>query len=282
MTAMPHDMPDRPVSPRNGFTARLVRPVTSRRSFSDSETTAKESASEPLMSGSGAAAIGSGPLSVTSVSSALGLSHLRFVLAGRRVRLGNGAFVIVMLAACTGILFALLLINTFLAENSFQLTKIQSTSRDLTIQQQTLAGQLAAAESPIGLEDKARALGMVPAGSPVFLNLQDGQLLGDAQPASMPQVAKPKKPKPAATVDPNGSAAAGETPVDPSLPAGGLVPVGVVPSGAGGLVPNTASTPGETTTGVQQGAAQSGEQSLTPTIPAGGEQPVGLVSGGNR
>jgi len=122
---------------------------------------------------------------------------------------------------------------------------------------------------------------MVPAGSPVFLNLQDGKLLGDAQPATMPEVAKPKKPKPAATVAPNGSVAAGETPVDPSLPVGGLVPVGIVPSGAGGLVPNTASTPGETT-GAQQGAAQSGEQALTPTIPAGGERPVGLVSGGNR
>lgn len=274
MTAMPHDMPGE-TSHNSGFTARLVRPVTSRRPFTGSGSDkAQSTQSEPLMSGSaggGAAALGSGarPLSVTSVSSALGLSHVRFVLSGRRVRLGNGAFVLAILGACTAILFALLLLNTFLAENSFQLQSIREKSRQLVVQEQTLSGQLAAAESPIGLEDKARQLGMVAAGSPVFLNLEDGRLLGEGEPAAMPAPAKPKKPKTAAPEEQSTTTApVGETPFNPSLPVGGEVPVGSAPVIAGE---------------VGQGAPLAGEQpAASVETPRGGEQPVGLVSGATR
>jgi len=168
-----------------------------------------------------------------------------------------------VLGLLSSILVALLLLNTALAENSFQLQDIRQTARDLTVREQTLSSELAAAESPIGLEARAKELGMVAASSPIFLRLADGKILGEAEPAQVPPAAKPKKPKAPKVADPF----AGEFPVgqNPSI-TGGL---------AGGAVAGIVG--GETALGSVPSTDLGDE--FTPGPPAGGESPVGAARG---
>ena len=194
-----------------------------------------------------------------------GVGSLRLVLAGRRVRLGSGAFLLLVLGLLSATLLSLLVLNTALAENSFQLQDIRQNARELTLREQVLSSQLASAESPIGLEKRAKELGMVAAGSPVFLRLSDGKVLGESAPAQAPAQPKPKKPKVPVAPGPY----AGEFPVGTS-PIVGETPVGTGVGSAGGEVPVGAVPPAGF--GTESGAA----------APVGGELPVGIVQGTTR
>ena len=88
--------------------------------------------------------------------------------------------VVVLLALGMGVL---LLLNTTLAQGAFEIDRLQRENSSLQIREQTLAQQVAQAESPVSLQAKADALGMVSAGAPVFLRMSDGKVLGDATPA---------------------------------------------------------------------------------------------------
>lgn len=183
-------------------------------------------------------------------------TNVRFVLAGRRVRLGNGAFVCATLGALSAILVSLLMLNTALTTDSFHLQDVRIRNSQLTVAEQGLIGQLADLQSPGGLATRARELGMVPAASPVFLNLSDSRVLGSTDPAKAPEVAaKPKAKKhadspeaglPVATdgvggesvavlqsgpvvAVPEGPAVGDHAPtVEPPTAAGGEIPLGLV------------------------------------------------------
>ncbi len=82
---------------------------------------------------------------------------------------------IVLLAALVGSL----LLNTAMAvashrihEQEAQLTLLTETNADLTAQLESLG-------SPSVLRDQAAALGMVPAGTTVFLSLESGTVVGE-------------------------------------------------------------------------------------------------------
>lgn len=154
--------------------ARLVRP--SARPDASSATSAAPGAANSV-------AVATAPVGIAGVPSLLGLRHLRVVVAGGRIRMGNGAFVIFVLVSLTTMLGALLFLNTALSETSFQVTNIRTDMRDMTVREQVLSAQLAAAESPIGLEQKAREMGMIPAGSPLFLDLGQDKIRGVQTPA---------------------------------------------------------------------------------------------------
>lgn len=274
MTAVSHDgVPSRSLrssagSIRNRVGSRLVRPGGSRPSGSaPTQRGAGESTATARSVAAGGAA--------TAASSALGINlgaltpgttagSLRLVLAGRRVRLGSGAFLVLVLGLLSAILVSLLLLNTALAENSFQLQDIRQTARDLTVREQTLSSQLAAAESPIGLEAKAKELGMVAASSPIFLRLEDGKILGESTPAQVPPAAKPKKPKAPKATDPfAGEFPIGQNPTLPGALAGGS---------AAGL------TAGELVLGSEVPSV-GGNDEFTPAPPVGGESPIGMSRG---
>ncbi len=287
MTAVSHDglSPRRLRSQagaiRTRVGSRLVRPggqdsnTRSRSRTSRGDSGEARVSPAQSVSASGVATASANPLGINlgALTPGTAIGSLRLVVAGHRVRLSSGAFLILVLGLLSTILVSLLLLNTALAENSFQLQKIRQSARDLTVREQTLSGQLAAAESPIGLEKRAMELGMVAAGSPVFLRLSDGKVLGESIPAEAPALAKPKKPKAPAVVDPY----AGEFPVGSSPWLDGF-PSGTTTGSTGtGL---TGAHQGETVVGTTSGSGAVSE--FTTGAPVGGESPVGLVRGTTR
>ena len=63
-------------------------------------------------------------------------------------------------------LLALLLLNASLNQGSFQLSKLEKQTEELTDEQQALQQEVDAYSAPGALEQRARELGLVPGGSP--------------------------------------------------------------------------------------------------------------------
>ncbi|MEC4018920.1 cell division protein FtsL, partial [Streptomyces sp. H27-D2] len=82
--------------------------------------------------------------------------------------------VVVLLA--TG-LISLLLLNSLLNQGSFQLSRLEKQTTELTDEQQALQQDVDEFSAPDALERRAEQLGMVPGGSPAFLN-PDGTVRG--------------------------------------------------------------------------------------------------------
>ena len=65
----------------------------------------------------------------------------------------------------------LLLINTLLAQDAFELSRLKAESRLVSDQREALARAIENSSSPSALARSATALGMSPSDSPIFLNL---------------------------------------------------------------------------------------------------------------
>ncbi len=65
----------------------------------------------------------------------------------------------------------LLLINTLLAQDAFELSRLKAESRLVSDQREALARAIERSSSPSALARSATALGMRPSDSPIFLNL---------------------------------------------------------------------------------------------------------------
>ncbi|MFG2288922.1 septum formation initiator family protein [Streptomyces sp. NPDC048595] len=86
-------------------------------------------------------------------------------------------FVLLIVVLLGSGLITLLLLNSALNQGSFALDKLERETGELTDEQQALQQEVDASSAPDALERRARELGMVPGGSPVFL-LPDGRVLG--------------------------------------------------------------------------------------------------------
>jgi cell division protein FtsB len=82
--------------------------------------------------------------------------------------------VVVLLA---GGLISLLLLNAAVNQDSFELTKLKKETTQLTDEEQALQQDVAKYAAPSALDKRARRLGMVPGGNPVFL-APDGTVRG--------------------------------------------------------------------------------------------------------
>jgi hypothetical protein len=93
-----------------------------------------------------------------------------------------------MLLVCAGLLFSglltLLFLNMALAEGSFTVHELQRTAGELSESEDALEQSITAVSSPAALASRAGRMGMVPAASPAFLRLEDGAVLGVAEPAT--------------------------------------------------------------------------------------------------
>ncbi len=93
---------------------------------------------------------------------------------------GQGWFLATCVALLAGGLLAVLILNTALAQGSFELGRLQATSSQLADQEEALTHSIDTQRAPSRLAQRAEQLGMVPAESPAFLRLSDGKVLGVA------------------------------------------------------------------------------------------------------
>ncbi|MCC3772107.1 septum formation initiator family protein, partial [Streptomyces sp. UNOC14_S4] len=80
-------------------------------------------------------------------------------------------------------LISLLVLNSALNQGSFELTKLQRKTTELTDEQQALQQDVDRLAAPDALERRARELGLVPGGNPAFL-APDGTVRGEPSPAT--------------------------------------------------------------------------------------------------
>jgi hypothetical protein len=103
------------------------------------------------------------------------------------VRAPRAPFVALVLAVVMAGVVGILVLNTKINENAFRLKDLRDRQSRLDLQEQQLNDDLALAASPNSLAAAARRLGLVPAGSPAFIRLPDGRVLGVPQPATARQ-----------------------------------------------------------------------------------------------
>lgn len=104
--------------------------------------------------------------------------QLRMVSPLRPERASRGMFALVVTGLLVAGMVVILIINTSLAQGAFTISALQAQESTLSQQEQTLSEAVAAAAAPQSLEQSARALGMVPSQTPVFLSLPNGKVLG--------------------------------------------------------------------------------------------------------
>ena len=100
------------------------------------------------------------------------------------VTVARAPFVALVLVVVVAGVLGILVLNTKINENAFRLSHLQSQRSTLNQQEQQLDQQLAALDSPNSLAAAARRLGLVPAGTPAFITMPDGTVVGVPQPAT--------------------------------------------------------------------------------------------------
>ncbi|QDQ16243.1 hypothetical protein FH965_11025 [Streptomyces spectabilis] len=120
-----------------------------------------------------------------------------------------------------GGLITLLLLNSSLNEGSFQLSRLKKETQELTDEEQQLQRDVDEYAAPDALQRRARELGMVPGGDPVFLN-PDGTVRGVPGAAAGPSALRESAARPPAPLPPAPLPPAPQAPE--ALPTPGAVP----------------------------------------------------------
>ncbi|ARF72084.1 septum formation initiator [Kitasatospora albolonga] len=173
-------------------------------------------------------------------------------------------FVLLVVLLLGGGLITLLLLNSALNEGSFRLSELKRETTELTDEQQALQRDVDSYSQPDALERRARELGMVPGGSPAFLN-PDGTVRGVPTKATAPPSPSPS-PSPGAEEEAdeeagNEDAAAGADPAASATPSAPAAEPGAAPENAPDAAPEATPTP-------EPGpAVQNAPPSASPTTP---------------
>lgn len=107
------------------------------------------------------------------------------VVPRRRVRAARVPFVTLVSLVLLGGVVGLLLFNTSMQQASFAATSLESQAGTLTAREQTLRMELDVLRDPQHVAQQARNMGMVTAGTPAFLSLEDGSISGTTTPATL-------------------------------------------------------------------------------------------------
>ncbi|MET9642932.1 FtsB family cell division protein [Streptomyces syringium] len=143
-------------------------------------------------------------------------------------------FVLLVVVLLGSGLLSLLVLNSSLNQGSFELSRLQRKTTELTDEQQALQQEVDQLAAPDALERRARELGMVPGGSPVFLD-PDGTVHGAPSPAAA---------DPASMTVPLETPLEAATPLETPLEAATPLPVPVpVPEVPTPQVPQTLQVP---------------------------------------
>ncbi|MEU4024850.1 septum formation initiator [Streptomyces anulatus] len=158
-------------------------------------------------------------------------------------------FVLLVVLLLGGGLITLLLLNSALNEGSFRLSELKRDTTELTDEQQALQRDVDGRSQPDALERRARELGMVPGGSPAFLD-PDGTVRGNPIEATAPPPSPSPTPSPRAPAgaapDPDATGASGSASPSGSAPA--AEPDSVAESDSA-TAPTAESTPPPTSPG---------------------------------
>lgn len=82
-------------------------------------------------------------------------------------------------------LIGVLALNIAMSQGSYERSALAAESGRLAQEEQALQETQERLSTPQELERRARALGMVPSGDPAFIDLSDGSIVGEAQPAGV-------------------------------------------------------------------------------------------------
>jgi hypothetical protein len=102
------------------------------------------------------------------------------------VALPKASFIVLIASVLIAAVLGVLVLNTKINENSFTLDNLRSRQSSLDVQEQQVSQQLADLESTGNLSRLAAQLGLVPAGSPAFIVLPGGKVVGVPEPAHGP------------------------------------------------------------------------------------------------
>ncbi len=135
-----------------------------------------------------------------------GRPNLRMVSPLRAERASRGVFALIVTGMLVVGMLVILVLNTSLAQGAFTISELQAQEAGLSQQEQTLSEVVSAAAAPEALERSARALGMVPSETPVFLRLPGGRIIGNPKAApggskSLPRLLTPANATAAEAVD---------------------------------------------------------------------------------
>lgn len=123
------------------------------------------------------------------------------VVPRRRVRAARVPFVTLVSMVLLGGVVGLLLFNTSMQQASFAASALESQVGSLSAREQTLGMELDVLRNPQRVARQAQRMGMVTAGSPAFLRLGDGKVLGETSPG-VPLRLDPKAPPRPASLNP--------------------------------------------------------------------------------
>ncbi|WP_239694782.1 hypothetical protein, partial [Streptomyces sp. DvalAA-19] len=155
-------------------------------------------------------------------------------------------FVLLVVLLLGGGLITLLLLNSALNEGSFRLSKLKRETTELTDEQQALQRDVDGYSQPGALERRARELGMVPGGSPAFLN-PDGTVRGVPTTATAPPPSPSPSPSADADADPSAGPSAGASPgASPASGAQADAAADGAPPDSPGASPDADATPAVT------------------------------------
>lgn len=126
------------------------------------------------------------------------------VVPRRRTRAARMPFVALVSMVLLGGVVGLLLFNTSMQQVSFAATALEDQANTLTARQQTLQMDLDRLRNPQRIAKAALGLGMVQAGSPAFLELGSGKVVGvpSAGDGTVPLRINPLPPKKPASINP--------------------------------------------------------------------------------
>ena len=106
------------------------------------------------------------------------------VVPRRRTKAARVPFVALVSLVLLGGVIGLLLFNTSMQQAAFATTALEEQAGTLTARQQTLEMELDVLRNPQRVAERAQGMGMVPSGTPAYLMLEDGKVLGEPVPAT--------------------------------------------------------------------------------------------------
>jgi hypothetical protein len=110
-------------------------------------------------------------------------------------------FVVLVVTLLAGGLISLLLLNSAVNRDSFELNKLQKDTTGYTDEQQELQQEVDGYSAPEELQRRAQQLGMIPGGNPAFLNL-NGTVRGTPDAATGPPPPLPSTTQPSQPAEP--------------------------------------------------------------------------------